>query len=454
MEMIKGFEVYPVEFSRDGNVFKDSQVQELLHRASQGVTDVLVISHGWNNDNKEAKGLYTELLGSLRGLLPKKTGFTPDRTLVVMTVYWPSKRFADHDLIPGGGAASAANADAEITRLILELIDSYGPDGQQAMEVEILNKLKSLVPQLEENEGAQEDFVRLLRSIFPASVNSEEDVLQDSFFAARGPDLLLKLGRPFRPRIAATGGATSFDETVGVTGTGGAAGFGNLFGGIKNGALNFLNLFTYYEMKERAGNVGSKGVRKILEQLGDISPPPRLHLCGHSFGGRVVSAAVCMGNEVSAVPVNSVVLLQAAFSHWGFAERYDGTKDGLFRTGFAQSSAQTRLKGPVLITYTPNDRAVGLAYPIASRLRNQVASGIGDANDPYGGIGRNGAQRTPEAADPDDSEKELRDTNSPYGPLKVGKFYNLEASKFIADHGDIRGPQVAHALLSAMLSTS
>lgn len=448
MEMIEGFEVYPVEFTRDGVVFKESQVQELLARATQGVTDVLVISHGWNNDNKEAKGLYKELLGSLRGLLPKATGFIPDRTLIVMTIYWPSKKFAEHDLIPGGGAASAASVDPEINQLIDELIKSYGPDQEQGLEeVAVLRRLQSLVPQLEENEGAQEDFVRLLRSIFPASVNSEEDVLQDSFFTSSGQDLLLKLGRPFRPRTLAAGGVTSFDEAGGVMGTGGAAGLGNLFSGIKNGALNFLNLFTYYEMKDRAGIVGSKGVRDVLQQLGSITPAPRLHLCGHSFGGRLVSAAVGMGSNVSSVPVNSVVLLQAAFSHWGFAQHYDGTKDGLFRTAFAQA----KLKGPVLITYTPNDKAVGVAYPIASRLRNQVASGIGDKNDPYGGIGRNGAQRTPEV---DDSETELRDTSFSYGPLNVGSIYNLEASKFISDHGDVRGAEVAHALLSALLSTS
>ena len=42
----------------------------------------------------------------------------------------------------------------------------------------------------------------------------------------------------------------------------------------------------------------------------------------------------------------------------------------------------------------------GLAYAIASRLARQVAIDIGGARDRYGGIGRNGALKTPGALDP------------------------------------------------------
>ena len=88
-------------------------------------------------------------------------------------------------------------------------------------------------------------------------------------------------------------------------------------------------------------------------------------------------------------------LLQAAFSHYGFSQKWDDANDGAFRrvvTGHA-------VAGPTIITCTDNDKAVGLAYPIASLLAGQDAAGIGDKNDKYGGIGRNGAQKTPEARD-------------------------------------------------------
>jgi len=53
----------------------------------------------------------------------------------------------------------------------------------------------------------------------------------------------------------ATGGA-------GAAG-GGAAGIGQFFTGIKSGALNLLNLTTYYQMKERAG-FGGKQRREFV----------------------------------------------------------------------------------------------------------------------------------------------------------------------------------------------
>ncbi|HEV2123314.1 MAG TPA: hypothetical protein VGW38_11135, partial [Chloroflexota bacterium] len=73
--------------------------------------------------------------------------------------------------------------------------------------------------------------------------------------------------------------------------------------------------------------------------------------------------AAAAGQESQApIRVDTMTLLQAAFSHHGFAHRYDGTHDGFFR----RVVSDQRVSGPILITCTPNDRAVGLAYPIAS----------------------------------------------------------------------------------------
>jgi len=90
----------------------------------------------------------------------------------------------------------------------------------------------------------------------------------------------------------------------------------------------------------------------------------------------------------------SVSLLQAAFSHNGLSGGFgDGGKDkGFFRAIIDHK----RVSGPIIITHTKNDRAVGIAYPLASRIAGQNAAALGDQNDPYGGMGRNGAQNTAE----------------------------------------------------------
>jgi poly(3-hydroxyalkanoate) synthetase len=133
-------------------------------------------------------------------------------------------------------------------------------------------------------------------------------------------------------------------------------------------------------MKTRAGKVGNDGVAPLIDQL--QATVQRIHLIGHSFGGRLVSAGT-KGSKTNRLA--SLSLLQAAFSHNGFSK----IMNGFFRSVIDAK----RVTGPILITYTKNDKAVGLAYPIASRINNDVAMAIGDENDKFGGIGRNGAQK-------------------------------------------------------------
>ena len=211
--------------------------------------------------------------------------------------------------------------------------------------------------------------------------------------------------------------------------------------GTRAAARRLLNFTTYYEMKERAGTVGRVGGSVLLRALRHAAPEARLHLVGHSFGARLVTAAASeLPPGTSGV---TLTLLQAAFSHNGLASKFDGTHDGAFR----RIVSEGRVSGPVLITHTKNDRAVGVAYPLASRLARQKAAALGDEHDPYGGLGRNGAQHTPEA-----QPGELLGTGKPYS-FTPGKVYNLRADRFIADYGDIASHEVAYALLTAIAAS-
>jgi pimeloyl-ACP methyl ester carboxylesterase len=220
---------------------------------------------------------------------------------------------------------------------------------------------------------------------------------------------------------------------------GGAAGWGDIFKGIKAGAIRFMNYLTYFEMKARAGTVGAKGVAPLIDKLS--RPGLRIHLVGHSFGGRVVAAAALN----STAPIQTMSLLQTAFSHNGFSK----SMGGFFRAVVDKR----RVKGPILVTYTPNDKAVGIAYPAASRLSGDVASAFGDKNDKYGGLGRNGAQKM--AGGEIANEAELRARGAAY-KWQPGLFHNLESSKYIVDpkggdaHGFVTGPEVAWAIRSAI----
>src|SRR5262249_36621744 len=180
-----------------------------------------------------------------------------------------------------------------------------------------------------------------------------------------------------------------------------------------------------------------------VRALQSAQPRVKVHLIGHSFGGRVV-AATALGREGDPpLTVSSLTLLQAAFSHNGFSPDFDRGRAGFFR----RVVAQHRVRCPTLITHTVNDRAVGIAYPLASRFAGQDAAALGDASDRYGGIGRNGAVKTPEA-----DAGTLLAVGRPYR-FAAGRLHNLQADAFITNHSDIAKPEVAAALLAAIAIT-
>jgi predicted alpha/beta hydrolase family esterase len=197
--------------------------------------------------------------------------------------------------------------------------------------------------------------------------------------------------------------------------------------------MNVLNFTTYYEMKRRAGAVGQNGVGPLVDEL--AAQTGRIHLVGHSFGGRLVTA-VATNSETDKIA--SMTLLQAAFSHNGFSK----IMNGFFRSVLDKG----RVKGPILITHTKNDKAVGIAYPLASRISGDSATALGDENDKFGGMGRNGAQRM-EAEEVVIGELLAVGGQYTFGP---GKIFNLKADNFIAGHSDVKGKEVGYLLANAI----
>src|SRR5688572_19027299 len=362
MAELSGFPYFELEFTKDGKPFvkkkpkagEKSQEQTLIDSLG-GVTDLFVIAHGWNNDMKEARSLYKGLFEQVRAQLDANHSATLGaRTFAIAGVLWPSKKFADKDLIAGGGAASTSSpeADAELEALVdgfAELVDDS--DARKSLE-----RAKTLIPLLDDDPDAQREFASIIRAYFPHDAAVEETIDED-FFLVEGDELLARLGRPGRKlaRPGGAGGAAVGPASDRPTTTGGAAGLGDMFSGVKAGARNLLNFVTYFTMKGRAGTVGQRGVNPVLKRIKQEFPDLRIHLVGHSFGGRLVTAAAAGDGSPPPLQVASMTLLQAAFSHYGFAENYEANKNGFFRRVITDKC----VKGPVLITHTVNDTAVG-----------------------------------------------------------------------------------------------
>ena len=91
---------------------------------------------------------------------------------------------------------------------------------------------------------------------------------------------------------------------------------------------------------------------------------------------------------------------------------------------------------------------MGTVYAVASRLAGDNVKAIGDANDPFGGIGRNGAQKTQEAL-----VDKLHTAGQAYD-FASGKVINLDGSdNLITNHSDVTNANVTYAFASVMAKT-
>jgi hypothetical protein len=438
---LAGFPCFEVEFRKDGGLVNPGdELGAAQFVKDRTVTDLFVFSHGWNNDIDDARKLYRNFFTKVRD--QRANAEVGDRRFAILAILWPSIRFADQELIPGGNAAGAGS---ELPDEVLEdQIDrlKQGFAGEEGFfdrddAATVLEQAKKLVPDLENDPDARERFIALARSLVQQRPG-DEDAAAD-FFSLPNDQCLKRLLSP-TDRQAGNAAASA------AAGLGGAIrwGVGNFYSGMKAAAERLLNYTTYYQMKERAGLVGRTGAYTVISAIQAEKKDVNVHLIGHSFGGRLVTAAALGPDGAPPIRPSTVTLLQAAFSHYGFAENYDdGRSDGLFRRVITDG----RVAGPVLITHTSNDRAVRIAYAIASRLAGQAGAAVGDAKDFYGGIGCNGAQKTPECAPPG----VLLHVNTPYN-LIAKKVYNLRAD-VIQNHNDICKDEVAYALLRAVATT-
>lgn len=452
MDTIAGFPFFALKFDKTGKLTPSGTAQSHeLRAALAGKTDLVVISHGWNNDANDAMGIYQGLLTHFDAL-----GADPG-SMVVAGIFWPSKFipdnwFAGHPDVDAGAGAGDGNiadvgggvspgSDAERVQLLAEI---HAFAELLALDEAQRNVLALAVEQLGDNDSEGQAFAKTVFACLPDPDPNQQDIENDALTALRdqatdetlslAPLIDLKNVPPQDGDVEADGGVTSMaGGAPQPEETGGAASLAGFATGLMAAATRFLNFSTYYLMKERSGTVGL-GLNRVLGSIREDHPDLRIHLVGHSFGARLVTAAVAGAETVAP---SSLSLLQGAFSHNGFATK-------VFNGFFRRVIDDRLVAGPIIATHTRNDRAVGWAYAIASRVSGVNASAVGDRNDPYGGIGSNGAQNLEEK-----TEGFLLDIGQDYAGWRDGGVNNLHSDTFIKGHSDVTGTQVAHALLSA-----
>ena len=458
--MAFAYPFFQVQFKKDGTVFLQTEVDSLRQAltAANTPSDLFIMCHGWNNNIDDAKDLYEALTGLIKAQIDANAVLKP-RSYAVCVLLWPSKKFDDSNLIPSGAASLNDAVDStHLEARVDDLISLYAASEWPAVASPVPSEfatIKTQISQIENiSDSDRDDVVNLLRSLLPQEAATNDDA-SGRFFSQPSDLLIQKLSKSLTPpQIPAGMGAASIPEldpfhTGEVAGLGGAQGFRDVLGGIKAGFLHLLNFATYYLMKARAGDVGVKGEAPLIVGLRDLRPDLRLHLIGHSFGCRATVAAVNALPADEKYRPDTVLLLQGAFSHNGFADA--SVEPEVERGAFRDVIANQKVRGPILITHTRNDKAVGLAYPIASRINGVTAAALGDADDIFGGLGSNGTQT--QTSTPEGIAGTLLPVDQDYpfaAGVKAATPYNLKADTFIKGHSDIQKPEVAYVLTVGM----
>jgi hypothetical protein len=246
--------------------------------------------------------------------------------------------------------------------------------------------------------------------------------------------------------LAAALSAVTEPEAGGAADLGGAVGLRDIGSRVWRGAKEALRQFTYFQMKRRAGIVGERGLGPLCADLHAAAPAVRLHLLGHSFGGRLVSFALKgLPGDLQSSPVKSLVLLQAAFSHFAFASSLPFRRnDGGALARFGDS-----VDGPRVVVHSVHDTAVGVLYPAASMASGDDAAGLDSVFYRWGAMGHDGAQEVSALTGV------LRAGAEPPAPPQRG-FFNVDAAAVVRTgsppvgaHSDIFHPELARLALRA-----
>ncbi|HEX8769055.1 MAG TPA: hypothetical protein VF714_11830 [Jatrophihabitans sp.] len=435
MAEIAGRPYWQATFDRTG-ALQDDSTGLVNAIAAADVDELFVFAHGWNTDEADAADLIEEMFS----LMAEAAAGVNLAGIGFLGVFWPSIWFPE---------APAASAPA------VALATRSGAPGQADVAVSGADIAASLAPSFHprQRRTVWELGSLIDNGIAGAMARDVPDAVQranvERFHAQLQTIVTDPTTAPFDSGEAALIRAPDpmdayqkIATEMGSTSPGLAAhDVGDIFEDIWNGAKSALRVASYYEMKGRAGTVGTNGLGPLLAALHGTAPDVRVHLAGHSFGARLVSFSLPGLDSSAASPVASLTLVQGAFSHWAFADA---------SMPFGQAgplvSFRDRVHGPVLSTFSEHDWAVGIWYPKASFLADDMVT-MAQTAPQWGGMGSDGAQWVPGPAEP----TLLAASGTPYG-LRAGQFYRFDSNAVIADtslspfagaHSDIRHPQVA-----------
>ena len=422
--LIGNLPYWEIHFNQDGQLTEDGGLRAELEEGP--VSELFIFSHGWNASEDSARDLSRALFCLLSDQAAKHAA-NRSGSIGTVALFWPSLLFPEDD--PATAGPGGVQRPSSGTGLATALAPAF----QQPSQRDALTRIGQLIDAKPQNpESLQECHDLIGRLVTSPDLGAAEDTGENAVVTRPAAEVFGQLAGMSKSRDTA-------EEAP------------DLFTTLWHGAREALRTASYYEMKNRAGVIGQKGLGPLVSQLADARPGLRVHLLGHSFGARL--AAYCLAGlppagAGQASPVKSLTLIQGAFSHFTFAHPMpiDASRDGHL------AAVRDRVDGPLLATFSAADRAVGWWYPAASMLSHADSESAIDLTYRWGGMGHDGYQH------PDVTQLDLQADGMPYSFGK-GHCYRLKSdavicadqSVFSGAHSDIRHPEVIWALLAAAL---
>jgi hypothetical protein len=398
---------------------------------------LILFSHGWNNDFDEAVALYAKFMRSLEQLGDSGTPLP----ILFIGVIWPSSWLPRH----AGPVIAAAEADIEPHNF-----DPDSPDPAVAMLAAMQPAERARVATLLRQPRLVGDEATELAAYVAAALSGNG--VQEGAEIAGAPaaeDVLAAV-----VTLTERDGAPPADpEDFGTIDAGVAypvASDLQTAGLFPIDPRQAIRVFSLYQMKDRAGRVGSSGVSALVRDILAL-PGHRLHGVGHSFGSKVLLSATCVG---AAPPraLDSLLLLEPAISHLCFSAQVPGRSGpGGYRTALAPGL----VRQPIFSTHSAHDFPLHAIFHLALRRASDLGelgiaaaqNGAGEPPSRYCALGGYGARGAGEVL-----INPLPRAGEAYALSQGHRLYCFDgtADRRIDGHGDVATEFTAWALLQQL----
>jgi Alpha/beta hydrolase of unknown function (DUF900) len=194
---------------------------------------------------------------------------------------------------------------------------------------------------------------------------------------------------------------------------------------------------SYYQIRDRADTIGDAGLANVLTSLTRKieSDSTRLHLIGHSFGGRILVKSLRKMQDmeklmplIDAAATVNVTLVNAAIS----ADSFNWIREKVTKAKGGRFGAST--PSYLFNIHSHNDTANRILFPIASIFNDDPAECA---------AGACGVPEFPTLCVDDAGNLQLTGARADSQSVRDLNAWNIDATKIVFDHSDIYKGRVA-----------